>query len=263
MQPKHRRRTESSNRIVILMKFTSTRSRLTAVALLLSSTTNAFHTPHYTKTIHTATTATTSTKLNAFPSIDNAQEVIDSLSTTIQTFGPTIASDLSNSLYLTTIEQLTTAITNELLPTLLSSPWHTSVIGIFSLGAALNAFINSPDDYSEAPFEPGTNTYSPELASEFYSKRPGMVIKRILRLSTLTFGFNTGILFDWLVLGKLFKDEEYTALRNNEPRRAKEALVLCEQLGPTFIKLGQAVSIRTDLIPELYALELRQLQDAV
>ena len=57
-----------------------------------------------------------------------------------------------------------------------------------------------------------------------------MVIKRILRLSTLTFGFNTGILFDWLVLGKLFKDEEYTALRNNEPRRAKEALMLCEQL---------------------------------
>jgi len=239
------------------MKFTST------VALLLSSTTNAFHTPQYTKTIHTTTTTSSSTKLNAFPSIDNAQEVIDSLSNTIQTFGPTIASDLSNSLYLTTIEQLTTAITNELLPTLLSSPWHTSVIGIFSLGAALNAFINSPDDYSEAPFEPGTNTYSPELASEFYSKRPGMVIKRILRLSTLTFGFNTGILFDWLVLGKLFKDEEYTALRNNEPRRAKEALVLCEQLGPTFIKLGQAVSIRTDLIPELYALELRQLQDAV
>lgn len=75
--------------------------------------------------------------------------------------------------------------------------------------------------------------------------------------------------------------------------QAKEALVLCEQLGPTFIKavtfilaltfylrsglaltlprpppnlypqLGQALSIRTDLIPEAYALELRQLQDAV
>ena len=30
-----------------------------------------------------------------------------------------------------------------------------------------------------------------------------------------------------------------------------------------FIKLGQALSIRTDLIPEAYALELRQLQDAV
>ena len=29
------------------------------------------------------------------------------------------------------------------------------------------------------------------------------------------------------------------------------------------IKLGQALSIRTDLIPAAYALELRQLQDAV
>jgi predicted unusual protein kinase regulating ubiquinone biosynthesis (AarF/ABC1/UbiB family) len=70
-------------------------------------------------------------------------------------------------------------------------------------------------------------------------------------------------LFDWIVLGKLLKDDEFTALRKNEPRRAKEALILCEQLGPTFIKLGQALSIRTDLLPELYALELRQLQDAV
>ena len=40
-------------------------------------------------------------------------------------------------------------------------------------------------------------------------------------------------------------------------------LALVTQLGPTFIKLGQALSIRTDLIPEAYALELRKLQDAV
>ena len=39
--------------------------------------------------------------------------------------------------------------------------------------------------------------------------------------------------------------------------------MLCEQLGTTFIKLGQALSIREDLIPTAYALELRQLQDAV
>jgi len=65
------------------------------------------------------------------------------------------------------------------------------------------------------------------------------------------------------VLGKLLQDEEFAALRRNELRRAKEALVLCQQLGPTFIKLGQALSIRTDLVPELYALDLWFLQDAV
>lgn len=90
-----------------------------------------------------------------------------------------------------------------------------------------------------------------------------MVLKRILRLASLTAVFNTGLLFDWLILGKLFHDEEYTALRKNEPQRAKESLILCQQLGPTFIKLGQALSIRTDLLPEVYALQLRALQDAV
>ena len=35
---------------------------------------------------------------------------------------------------------------------------------------------------------------------------------------------------------------------------------MATKLGPTFIKLGQALSIRTDLISEAYALELRKLQ---
>ena len=61
------------------------------------------------------------------------------------------------------------------------------------------------------------------------------------------------MLFDWR-LGNL---------ERNEKERAKEALRLSTMMGPTFIKLGQALSIRTDLIPEAYALELRQLQDAV
>jgi len=79
------------------------------------------------------------------------------------------------------------------------------------------------------------------------------VAARLVRLATLTAAFNIKLLLDWR-LGNTEK---------NEKERAKEALVLCTQLGPTFIKLGQALSIRTDLIPEAYALELRALQDAV
>ena len=146
---------------------------------------------------------------------------------------------------------------------LVASPWHAAAIGTFALGNALLFAITAPEDFSDAPFEPGTNTYSPQASEEFYSKRPLMVLRRILKLGLLSGAFNTGLLFDWLVLGKFLKDEEYSALRNAEPRRAKEALTLITQLGPTFIKLGQALSIRTDLIPTLYALELRQLQDAV
>eukprot|EP00536_Pseudo-nitzschia_multiseries_P014157 jgi/Psemu1/213874/e_gw1.663.41.1 len=128
------------------------------------------------------------------------------------------------------------------------------------------AVLLSPIDFSNdaaVPFRPGADTYSPEKADKFYGDRKFMVAKRILQLASLTSSFTTGILFDWLVLGKLLGDDEYKALAKNEPRRAKVALRLCEQLGPTFIKLGQALSIRTDLIPEAYALELRALQDKV
>ncbi|CAB9506169.1 OF BC1 COMPLEX KINASE 3, chloroplastic [Seminavis robusta] len=142
-------------------------------------------------------------------------------------------------------------------------PWYLELIAAFAAGNAFLLWLNSPDNEMEAPYEPGTTTYSPEAAAEYYGRRPLLVAKRILRLALLTGAFNTGVLFDWLILGKLFRDEEYTALKRAEPRRAKVALSLCEKLGPTFIKLGQALSIRTDLIPEAYALELRKLQDAV
>jgi len=143
------------------------------------------------------------------------------------------------------------------------TPWHVEAIAAFGFGSLLLWFITTPETFDEAPYEPGTTTYSPEKAAEFYQQRPLAVFKRILKLALLTGTFNAGLLFDWLILGKLIKDEEYTALRKNEPRRAKVALGLCTKLGPTFIKLGQALSIRTDLVPEAYALELRQLQDAV
>ena len=156
--------------------------------------------------------------------------------------------------------------TEETLQSLLTAgatSWHVEAIAAFTVASSLAYFLATPVASEDAPYEPGTTTYSPEAAEEFYSKRPLTVIKRILQLATSTGAFNTGILFDWLVLGKLLKDEEYTVLKRNEPKRAKVALRLAETCGPTAIKLGQALSIRTDLVPEAYALELRKLQDAV
>eukprot|EP01035_Chromulina_nebulosa_P036565 gene36565-49269_t len=75
----------------------------------------------------------------------------------------------------------------------------------------------------------------------------GLVAPRMLRLVFLTAAFNWNLLIDWRT-GNLAK---------NEKIRAKEALELCTKLGPTFIKLGQALSIRTDLLNEAYANELQ------
>ena len=117
------------------------------------------------------------------------------------------------------------------------TPWHVETIMAFGLGSLLLWFVTTPETFDDAPYEPGTETYDPIKANAFFEQRPLMVIKRILKLALLTGSFNSGLIFDWLVLGKLFKDEEYTALKKNEPRRAKVALNLCEKLGPTFIKL--------------------------
>ena len=43
-------------------------------------------------------------------------------------------------------------------------------------------------------------------------------------------------------------------------RRQREALV---ELGPTFIKLGQAISARVDMLPPAYVIELRKLLDEI
>src|ERR1700677_5031428 len=39
--------------------------------------------------------------------------------------------------------------------------------------------------------------------------------------------------------------------------------LVCEDLGPTFVKLGQLLSTRPDLLPEAYTTELAQLRDHV
>ena len=67
-----------------------------------------------------------------------------------------------------------------------------------------------------------TRTYSPAVADQFYAARPLLVAQRLASLAYLTSSFTAGVLWDWLVLGKLLKDEEYTALKRAEPRRAKE-----------------------------------------
>ena len=45
--------------------------------------------------------------------------------------------------------------------------------------------------------------------------------------------------------------------------RAERVRLTCEELGPTFIKFGQALSLRADLLPQGLVTELERLQDAV
>jgi ubiquinone biosynthesis protein len=60
--------------------------------------------------------------------------------------------------------------------------------------------------------------------------------------------------FEWRVFGHQRRDEPYT-----RPEHVRLAL---EDLGATFVKLGQIVSTRSDLLPPPFQRELTKLQDA-
>ncbi|HEV3152942.1 MAG TPA: AarF/UbiB family protein [Candidatus Baltobacteraceae bacterium] len=48
----------------------------------------------------------------------------------------------------------------------------------------------------------------------------------------------------------------------DEAERARHLREVCEELGTTFIKLGQVLATRGDVLPEPYRIELRKLQDS-
>mmetsp|Transcript_21321 Transcript_21321/g.31347 ORF Transcript_21321/g.31347 Transcript_21321/m.31347 type:complete len:885 (+) Transcript_21321:125-2779(+) len=111
-----------------------------------------------------------------------------------------------------------------------------------------------PEDYivGNEPYLRGQ--YDPNLARSYYSKRPLLVLRRALQLFRLSNGFLTNILFDKYIL----RDSE-----KNIDKRAVELLELIQNIGPTAIKVGQALSVRSDLIPAAYAGALSELQDNV
>ena len=125
--------------------------------------------------------------------------------------------------------------------------------GTLALGGA-RALAARFDEPLGTPYEADAKAYDPDAADRFYAKRLDRVAARLLRLGALTFTLNAKLLLDlraYKAAGSP-EDEPWP----NEAERAKEVLSIATQLGPTFIKLAQALSIRTDLIPEAYALEV-------
>lgn len=103
----------------------------------------------------------------------------------------------------------------------------------------------------DAPYKEAN--YDPHAAAEYYKDRPIQSFSRLTQIVGKSSGFIVNT-----VLDEKFNREEQLV-----DRRSKELLELVSDLGPTFIKIGQALSTRTDLLPAKYAKGLTKLQDAV
>jgi predicted unusual protein kinase regulating ubiquinone biosynthesis (AarF/ABC1/UbiB family) len=122
--------------------------------------------------------------------------------------------------------------------------WATTVVGFSSIAWK--------DE--EVPYGPAQ--YDPVKAEAYYSKRWATKFGRGMQLLYNLGGWGIGVLRDKYEFGG-------ANWQKNMPMRAKQILKICTKLGTTSIKIGQALSIRTDLLPEPYVKELSELQDRV
>jgi predicted unusual protein kinase regulating ubiquinone biosynthesis (AarF/ABC1/UbiB family) len=118
--------------------------------------------------------------------------------------------------------------------------------------------IHIPEEHSEdiGPVddnEPESWRYNPEAIEAYYQQRPLAVLGRFFAIALPIVSFILGLWWDKL-RGKSPK---------NEIRRAVQLREMLTQLGPTYIKIGQALSTRPDLVPPLYLSELTTLQDQI
>ncbi|MEA5503737.1 AarF/ABC1/UbiB kinase family protein [Halotia wernerae UHCC 0503] len=99
--------------------------------------------------------------------------------------------------------------------------------------------------------EPAPIRYNPVEIVAHYRKRPLQVFRRIFAVLGPTLSFVFGLWWD-NIRGIVVK---------NDSRRASQLRELLTGLGPAYIKIGQALSTRPDLVPPAYLEELTRLQD--
>ncbi|MBE9231478.1 AarF/ABC1/UbiB kinase family protein [Cuspidothrix issatschenkoi LEGE 03284] len=93
--------------------------------------------------------------------------------------------------------------------------------------------------------------YNPEAIARYFRYRPWLAWGRLLRILWSFVGFILSL--KW--------DEWQNQVEENQGKRATQLRHILTNLGPTFIKVGQALSTRPDLIRKDFLEELVKLQD--
>ena len=109
------------------------------------------------------------------------------------------------------------------------------------------------EDYTDFIEASGLLKYDPEIISKIYQKNPSRLFKRLWQTLIPIFLYIISVGWDKLT-GQLKKESKARF-------RAKQLTNLLVELGPAFVKAGQALSTRPDIIPVVLLEELSELQD--
>ena len=109
------------------------------------------------------------------------------------------------------------------------------------------------EDYTDFIEASGLLKYDPEIISKIYQKNPSRLFKRLWQTLIPIFLYIISVGWDKLT-GQLKKESKARF-------RAKQLTSLLVELGPAFVKAGQALSTRPDIIPVILLEELSELQD--
>ena len=102
--------------------------------------------------------------------------------------------------------------------------------------------------------------YDPVKTREYFATRPITLLKRGVRSFILLGSFSARLWLDRKTSGENVSDEKKKQVNTKRATQLRNLLV---SLGPTYVKLGQVLSSRADLLPAEYIDELRVLQDKV
>ncbi len=114
--------------------------------------------------------------------------------------------------------------------------------------------IDTYEDTESAYDEPNADwRYNPATNNARYSNRPFTVLARLI---SIVFPFSRFALGVW-----------WDNFRGNsipkQKKRARQLIKILTKLGPAYIKIGQALSTRPDVVPPAYLEELTTLQDKI
>jgi predicted unusual protein kinase regulating ubiquinone biosynthesis (AarF/ABC1/UbiB family) len=114
--------------------------------------------------------------------------------------------------------------------------------------------IDTYEDTELAYDEPNADwRYSPEINNAQYRRRPFLVLGRLI---AILFPFTRFVLGVW---GDGFTGNSIP----KQKKRARQLIKILTKLGPAYIKIGQALSTRPDVVPPAYLEELTTLQDKI